>query len=330
MLTTHSHVVGPDARISSAEAAELPADAAWIDLIDPTDEEKAFVERSTGLSVPTLEQLREVEASSRLRQVKGALYLSLPLVFRDANRRPKITPVGFLLTREHLVTVRFEELKAFDTCQARIGEGDVCHPSAAGIFVALLEAIVDRLADVLEEVGEDVDEAADEVFGRDAEGVKSRRPKAQGQRLRVMLRRVGRYRQLLSKIRATLLGIARMAPYVKDEGHSWLPDGTVRRLDTVEHDVVSLDEYETHLSDKVQFLLDADLGFINIEQNDTFRVLTVVSVVGIPPTLIASMYGMNFKNMPELSWTYGYPWGLGLILLSALLPLLWFRLKGWF
>lgn len=309
----------------------LDPDAVWLDLIDPTPEEKAFVERETGLVVPTLAQLSEVEISSRLRRDHGALYLSLPVVYRDANRRPRITPVGFLLTQRHLVTVRFEELKAFDTCRTRIGEGDICHPSAAGHFVSLLESIVDRLADVLEEVGGDLDEAAEEVFGRDLDGPRpKRRPKVQGQRLRVMLRRVGRFRQLLSKIRSTLLGIGRMVPYVEEEARSWLPDETRVRLDTVRHDVVSLDEYEIHLSDKVQFLLDADLGLINIEQNDTFRVLTIVSVVGIPPTLIASMYGMNFKNMPELSWTYGYAWGLALIVLSALVPLVWFRVKGWF
>ena len=309
----------------------LDPDAAWIDLIDPSDEEKAQIERATGLVVPTLAQLSEVEISSRLRRERGALYLSLPLVFRDADRRPRITPVGFLLNKDRLVTVRFEQLKAFDICRTRIGEGDICHPSAAGHFVSLLESIVDRLADVLEEVGDDLDDASEEVFGRDLDGARgTRRPKIQGQRLRVMLRKVGRFRQLLSKIRSTLLAIGRMVPYVEDEARTWLPDETRPRFDTVQHDVASLDEYEAHLSDKVQFLLDADLGLINIEQNDTFRVLTIVSVVGIPPTLIASMYGMNFKNMPELGWTYGYAYGLGLIVLSALVPLLWFRLKGWF
>jgi magnesium transporter len=326
VLDLHTHPGLPQA---SSDGGGLDREAAWIDLTSPSEEEKLLVERKTGLRVPTLQQLNEVEISSRLRRSAGALYLSLPLVYRDENRRPRITPVGFLLTERHLVTVRFEELKAFETCRVRIGEGDLVHPSAAGIFVTLLEAIVDRLADVLEEVGEDLDDASDEVFGRDAD-MRQRRPKIQGQRLRVNLRRVGRQRQLLSKIRATLLAIGRLVPYVQDEARSWLPDDTPRRLDTVMHDVASLDEYESHLSDKVQFLLDADLGLINIEQNDTFRVLTVVSVVGIPPTLVASLYGMNFKNMPELNWTYGYVWGLGLILASALLPLVWFRVKGWF
>ena len=326
MLQVFGH---PGTEPKTQEGAGIPPDAVWIDLLDPSDDEKAAIEHATGLSVPTHQQLREVESSSRLRREGGSLYLSLPLVHRDANRRPRITSVGFLLTKAHLVTIRFEELKAFEVCRKRVTAGDVCHPSSSGIFTTLLESIVDRLADVLEEVGEDLDEAAEEVFGRETEP-RLRRPKIQGQRLRVNLRRVGRQRQLLSKIRATLLGIGRLVPYVEEEAGAWLPDDTRHRFQVLARDVDSLDEYEGHLSDKVQFLLDADLGLINIEQNDTFRVLTVVSVVGIPPTLVASMYGMNFKNMPELNWTYGYAWGLGLIVLSALAPLVWFRIKGWF
>jgi magnesium transporter len=100
-------------------------------------------------------------------------------------------------------------------------------------------------------------------------------------------------------------------------------------LQTANRDVVSLTDFVTHLSDKVQFLLDAVLGFINSEQNEIFKVLTIASVVGIPPTLIASMYGMNFKNMPELSWAWGYEYGLALIVVSIVLPILWFKSRGW-
>ena len=130
-------------------------------------------------------------------------------------------------------------------------------------------------------------------------------------------------------MRATLLAIGRTVPYVESEGEEWLPEEARPRLETVRRDVESLDEYEVHLSDKVQFLLDADLGLINIEQNDRFRILTVVSIVGIPPTFVASLYGMNFKHMPELDWTWGYPYGLAVIALSALAPAAWFWRKGW-
>ena len=258
-----------------------------------------------------------------------AISMSLPLVYRDDARRAKITPVGFVLSADHLVTVRFEDLKAFGECRRRV-DGREIQPSSAAVFVALLEAIVARLADILEEVGAELDILAEEVFGKALDGeAANRRPKVQDARLRSTLGRVGRSRQLVSKVRATLLGIGRMVPFVESEGETWLPPEARARLETVLRDVASLDEFETHLSDKIQFLLDADLGLINIEQNDRFRILTVVSVVGIPPTLIASMYGMNFRHMPELDWAWGYPYGLALIGLSALVPLVYFWKRGW-
>jgi magnesium transporter len=118
-------------------------------------------------------------------------------------------------------------------------------------------------------------------------------------------------------VRDTLLGLQRIASFVSEAAHTWLPPDALTRLKTIIRDLLSLTDFETHLSDKVQFLLDAVLGFINTEQNEIFKVLTIASVVGIPPTLIASMYGMNFKNMPELSWSWGYQWGLLLIVIST-------------
>src|SRR6202044_2952630 len=133
----------------------------------------------------------------------------------------------------------------------------------------------------------------------------------------------------LSHIRDSILGLQRITPYALDKGQKWIDVSVQGRLKTVNQDLLSLADFEVHLTDKVQFLLDAVLGFINTEQNDIFKVLTIVSVVGIPPTLIASMYGMNFHNMPELSWRWGYPYGLVLIALSILVPILWFKRRGW-
>ena len=147
--------------------------------------------------------------------------------------------------------------------------------------------------------------------------------------LRAILRRVGAGGDLVSKIRDSLLGLARIVPYV-----AWRRLAArcraSRRLETMRHDIISLNDYDAHLVNKVQLLLDATLGLINVEQNDIIKVLTVVSVVGVPPTLVASMYGMNFKYMPELAWSWGYPYGLALIALSAVAPLLWFKWRGWF
>ena len=126
------------------------------------------------------------------------------------------------------------------------------------------------------------------------------------------------------------LGIGRIAPYVSSNAAPWLGPEVVRRLETLRHDIASLSDYAAHLDNKVQLLLDATLGLINVEQNNIIKVLTVVSVVGVPPTLVASIYGMNFKAMPELDWSWGYPYGLALIALSAVVPILWFKWRGWF
>lgn len=307
------------------------ANAVWIDVLQPNAEEIAFIARATGLDVPDHAKLVEVESSSRVRNERGALYLSLPVAYRVPSGEARTTPVGLILTRDRLVTIRYENLKSFEAFRDRIRSGGLAHPGTEGVFVALLEAIVDRLADVLEEVGDDLDAVAEAIFVGSAELAADRgAKKAEDARLRGTLRQVGRDRQLISKVRATLLGIARIVPFVEGEAQDWMPKEAQPHFNTLKQDVASLDEYETHLSDKVQFLLDAALGFINIEQNDTFRVLTLVSVVGIPPTLVASMYGMNFKHMPELDWAWGYPYGLALIALSAIVPLAYFKHRGWF
>jgi magnesium transporter len=328
MLTIHT------SRGSAVPAAgsekSLPEGCVWLDVFRPSEDDAAFVRRTTGLRLLSYAELSEVESSSRLRSEGDALYLSLPVCYRTPDGDARTTPVGLIVSDERLITIRFEELKAFEAFRERVDKGELAHPGTVGIFVALLEAIVDRLADILEEVGADLDQVAERVFGQNPDP--ARPPsgsKAQDAQLRGTLKRIGRDGQLIAKVRSTLLGIGRIVPYVQGEARHWFPPEALPRLDTLRQDVASLDEYETHLSDKVQFLLDAALGLISIEQNDTFRVLTIVSVVGIPPTLVASMYGMNFKNMPELNWAYGYVWGLGLIALSALIPLIYFRVKGW-
>jgi magnesium transporter len=307
------------------DAAALPADIVWIDLLNPSPEESAYIERATGLRLPGIEELSEIESSSRLRTEDGVLYMSAPLIHRATTGDPQTTPVGFVLSPELLVTVRFEDLTSF-TAFGRAPRG-----SAAETFVGLIEAVVDRLADVLEHIAADLDALSHRLFRTGpAERGRHRRPAREARDLRAILRRVGSGGDLVSKIRDSLLGIGRLVPYVASLGAEWLPEPVKPRLETLRHDLASLSDYDTHLVNKVQLLLDATLGLINVEQNDIIKVLTIVSVVGVPPTLVASMYGMNFQFMPELHWSWGYPYGLALILFSAVAPLLWFRWRGWF
>jgi magnesium transporter len=304
--------------------ATLPPDIVWIDLLKPSAIEAAFVERVSRLRLPSFEDLAEIETSSRLRTDNGVLYLSAPLVYRAAADNPQTTPVGFILSPERLITVRFEALNAFSAF------GVTMTGSAPEAFAGLAEAIVDRLADVLEHIAAELDQLSHRLFhSGPIEGGGMRRPAQEDADLRRILRRIGANGDLASKIRDSLLGFARIAPYVGSVAAAWLPDTVKLQLDTLRHDIASLSDYDVHLINKVQLLLDATLGLINIEQNNIIKVLTVVSVVGVPPTLVASMYGMNFKHMPELDWAWGYPYGLALIALSAIVPLWWFKWRGW-
>jgi magnesium transporter len=304
-------------------AGAEPASAIWFDLLNPTEAERAIVATATGLSVPTLEQVSEIESSSRLNAVGDALYLSTPAVARSTADVPEVSPIGVVLSPRHLVSIRFAELTAFGTAGQRLPS----RTCSAEAFVLLFEAIVDRLADVLEHVGARLDELSKDVFRPEAH-VQTRRRTADVA-LRDTLRMVGRTGDHVSKIREALLGVGRIVPYVSEMAHAWLPEELAPRLKTLRQDIASLRDYDGHLDSKVQFLLDATLGFINIQQNNIFKILTVVSVVGIPPTLMAGIYGMNFKNMPELTWSWGYEFGWAVIIVSALIPLLWFRWRRW-
>src|SRR3984893_1774781 len=330
MLKLYNNRGVPSEPPADPGGAVLPPDVVWLDLLKPEASEIAFVEKTTGLAVPTLDELSEIESSSRLRARDKALYLSVPLIYRPEPDQPLSTPVGFVLTRDQLITVRFAELPSFAGFADRTISSDSPRVTSAGIFTELFEAIVDRLADVLEHSASELDSLSHRLFRAGPAGPLRRRRSIGEADLRVILRRVGHNGDLTSKIRDSLLGIARIVPFVLTLAADWLPHELKPRLETLRQDIASLNDYDAHLLNKVQLLLDGTLGLINIDQTNIIKVLTIVSVVGVPPTLVASMYGMNFKHMPELDWAWGYPYGLALIALSAILPLLWFKWRGWF
>ena len=309
-------------------AQTLPATVHWIDALEPSPDEAAFLERLTGSKIPTFDDLVEIESSSRLMAVNGALRMSLPATIRGADGYPSSTPVGFVVTSERVVTVRFARLPSFESLAREVcANGDVAE-GGTGAMVTILEIIVDHIADLLEGVGSDLDAMSRNIFATNKLTRKRRGPRASSDALHDLLQTVGRSADLVSKVSESLLGLSRIPPFVLAKGVSIAPE-LKTRLETVGLDAKSLHEFQEHLANKTQFLLDTLLGLANIEQNNVFRVLTVVSVVGIPPTFFASMYGMNFKGMPEYDWTYGYAYGLSLIILSGLVPALWFKVKGW-
>lgn len=330
MLTLYKSRAGRGERPADLAGTSLPANVAWIDLCRPEPDEVAFVARATGLDVPSIDDLSEIESSSRLRHQDGAIYMSAPLVLRAASEQPMTTPVGFVLTPERLITVRFEELTSFTNFAERDLADESDPLTSAAVFAGVMDAIADRLADILENIADELDVLSHRLFRNPVTEPEGRRPPArESADLRIILRRVGHSGDLASKIRDSLHGLARIVPFVTGLAGDWLPAEVKLRLETVRQDVLSLSDYDAHIVNKVQLLLDATLGLINVEQNNIIKVLTIVSVVGIPPTLVASMYGMNFKGMPELDWSWGYPYGLAVIALSAILPLVWFKLRGW-
>jgi magnesium transporter len=297
----------------------------WVDLLNPTPEEITRVAAVCGIQIPSRESLQEIEASSRLRVENNVLYASMPLAIQDAATGLAPVPLGFILSQQQLITVRFSDVHAFADVKRQVEKG-MCMNST-GVFSALIDSMVDFLADMLEKLSADLAAVSARAFGR--QGVPPPRSKYFTRALRDSVNAVGIAGDQLSRIRESLLGLQRIVGFVAEMSTDWHLPELKSHLKTARQDLVSLVDFESHLSGKIQFLLDAVLGFINTEQNDIFKVLTIVSVVGIPPTLIASMYGMNFKNMPELNWQYGYPYGLGLIFVSTLIPIIWFKRRGW-
>jgi len=308
-----------------AEAAEL-SDAVWIDLLDATPEERAAVEAAAKLRLPTRGEIEEIESSSRVYTEGGALYLSTPLLTGSDCVSDVPTTIGFVLTPDRLITLRFAPFAAFDGLSKSVGERP--HPAAYDVFMRALEMIIDYTADALEHGSAKLEAISRAAFR--AEPAPGARPHRTGDELRAGLRSLGRISDGISHLRDALLGLGRIATFVQEAGGKAAQDGDIAtRLRAARLDITSLTDYQAHLASKLQLLLDATLGFINVQQNDIVKMLTVVSVVGVPPVLIAGIYGMNFRYMPELSWHYGYPLALGAIVLSAVLPLAWLKWRGW-
>jgi magnesium transporter len=319
MLTTYP--AGAEAQ----EAQDLSR-ACWIDLFDPTDDERTAVERAFAIGLPSRADLSEVESSSRISEQDGVLFLSMPLVPHARTLEESPAPVGFVLSQRVLISIRYARLRSFDAMAEQFSK--TCAPhTGVETFVALVGEMVDVSADALEAITAELDAMSRSIFVHNRD--RRRGVTRSNDALRDMLIDVGNAGERLSRIRSGLLGLQRIVPFASEPDRPWIPANLRTRLRSAQTDLLSLSDYEAHQAAKVQFLLDAVLGFISTRQNDIFSVLTVVSVVGIPPTLVAGIYGMNFKNMPELDWAWGYEFGLAMIALSTIVPILWFKWRGW-
>ena len=327
MLTIYGVKSGCLAIEKETGKGSLPAGAVWIDLFSPTPEEEQNVEKALAIDIPTREELAEIEASSRLYQEDGATFMTATLIRRGEDGRAESQPVTFILKDQWFVTVRYSEPRAFPLFVRRAQKPGNCPATGEAILMNLLEAVVDRAADHLESVALVVDKTSHEVFHTE----RTKRPRRYD--FQGLLQRIGEEGDFNSKLRESLVSLLRLAAFlssVLDSAGGKKASREVRaHLKTLQRDVQSLTDHSTFVSSKISFLLDAILGMSAIEQNAIIKIFSVAAVVFLPPTLVASVYGMNFRHLPELSWVYGYPAALGLMVLSALVPVLYFRRKGW-
>jgi magnesium transporter len=299
--------------------------ATWVDLLDSTEAERSAFEQAFGLRVPTKAQLAEIETTSRLRTEGEALYMTAPLLHAAENEPWVLVPTGFVLAKNVLLTVRSAKLTAFHNVITEIDAGQQADP--AHIFVRLLEALVGRVADLLETSSHDLDDASHLIFR--PEQPRQTKLSRETVRLRRLMIRTGRTSERMARVQYTLVCLDRMAKFSTEHCHEWVAQDVVNRLQIVSSDIASLVQFTEGLVNRVQLLQDAASGIINIDQNEVMKVLTIASVVGIPPVLVVGIYGMNFKNMPEYDWTWGYPYALAMVVITALLPLIWFKWKDW-
>ena len=311
-------------KTEEAPDGSLPVEAVWLDLLAPTNAEERQVEALLGVGVPTREEMQEIEASSRLYEENGALVHdrrpSSPGPIRSIRRRPRSASSWRAIAWSPSVTPSRSRSRC--SPPAASARPAVSHGDA--VLAGLLDALIDRIADVIERIGLEVDGISHEVFEHPT------KPRESGD-FQGILRSLGRRGDLISKVRESLVGIGRLLMFLGQAGtaNTKTAKDLRTRLRTMTRDVRSLTEHASFLSGKINFLLDATLGMINIEQNAIIKIFSVVAVVFLPPTLIASIYGMNFDFMPELAWPLGYPLALALMLGSALAPLLYFKRRGW-
>jgi magnesium transporter len=311
--------------------AQAIRQAVWIDLAFPIEAEREAVEQALGIALPAKADMMAIEASSRVYHDADAQVMNLLLVVGVDSGTPTSEPVSLVLTDARLVTVRYSDPRAFRTLEQACVKG-APGPSAHLLLVRLLEAAVDRTADILERMGEEIDSTSQLVFGLD-------RPagaRISTADLQQILRRIGATQLTLNKVHDSLVTLLKTTSFLQtgpsgDEGqHKPRTDKLLKeRVKSISRDVMSLSENANFLTQNVGFLLDAALGRISIEQNAIVKIFSVAAVIFLPPTLVASIYGMNFEVMPELGWQFGYPMAIGAMILSAVVPYLYFKSRGW-
>ncbi|XUY27282.1 magnesium transporter CorA family protein [Agrobacterium sp. rho-8.1] len=306
------------------KVTQISDDIVWVDLVNPTRDEEIKVEKLLGVELPTREDLKDIEPSSRLFMEEGNVFMTGSLVWNADSKDPRLTDVAFILAGKRLVTIRYAEPKSFNLFIAAITRVPHDMRSGTALLLKLLETIVDRTAEILENSVVRIDDVAAGIFGD-----KARSKRKAPRYLEDKLADISAYHRLISKVRDSLASLARLQSFLQATPNVQQDKEAKEMGRSIGRDIQSLSEHASFISGNLTFLLDASLGIINVEQNAIIKIFSIASVVFLPPTLVASIYGMNFTLMPELQWTYGYPLAVFIMLISAIIPFIFFRWKGW-
>lgn len=294
--------------------------AVWIDLISPTKKEEKFIEEFLKIDIPTKKEMKGIEHSSRLYKESGSIFMTATMIAHSKSAEPKADPVTFILSEKKLITIRYIEPHSFKMFIQRIKKMDATEYSPEKLLINLYEATIDRLADILETLSQKFDEISKRIFHNHTYGPVN---------YKLLLQRIGSNGDLGAKVRESLVSFNRLLVFFEQSvGASFDTDSKIR-FTTMLKDLSSLTDYANFISNKVNFLLDATLGMVNIEQNNIIKIFSVAAVIFLPPTLIASIYGMNFHHMPELDWRIGYPMAIVVMIISSFLPYRYFKSKKW-
>lgn len=300
-------------------------DAVWIDLHNPTSEEIKEVEKHFSICLPTKQEMYGLEISSRLYQENDNYFMTIFMIVGSETNNPGIEPVTFVIMGEKLVTVRYVNPHPFVSFISRKEKIKAFNIDGSDIMISLLENISERVADILEKSGHEIDVLSKKVFKPTKNTAKGKR----STNYEMVLKDIGFYGDIIAKSRESLGSISRLTSYIYQNRKFIHDEEETNRIDVLEHDLKALTDHSKFVASKINFLLEATLGMINIQQNNIIKIFTVATMVFLPPTLIASVYGMNFHFIPELNWEHGYIFALTMMLLSALVPLKIFKKKGW-
>ena len=313
--------------IDTAAGGPQVGAAVWYNLTDPTKAEDDFVESCLGIDIPTRAEMDDIEPSARLYNEDGAEFMTITALFNADSDEPMKTPITFVLRNNQLVTVRYADPKPFMLFERLVTRPtNNVYTSGEKVMLGLIEAIIDRLAQLLETTGDEIDLISREVFRNKTKNVTRK-----ARDLQEIIERIGKKGDILTLARESLVSITRLSSFhqTMESGNTKSAKDLRQELKVLQRDAAALSDHAAFLSNKINFLLDATLGLINLEQNQIIKIFSVAAVVFLPPTLVASVYGMNFDILPELHLGFGYPLALGLMVCSAILPYLFFKRKGW-